>query len=71
MAGKTTIYHHLKMIHGNGFSDSERRKARESVIYGLVDIFKKARQQLRNPMPSEDIEVRLMPICYKVEQGLR
>ena len=58
MAGKTTIYHRLQMTHGNGFSDSERRRARASVIHGLVEVFKKARRQCRNTIPIEDIEVR-------------
>ena len=57
MAGKTTIYHRLQMTHGNGFTDFERRRARESVIHGLVEVFKKARRQYRNTLPLEDIEV--------------
>ena len=57
MAGKTTIYHRLQMTHGNGFTDFERRSARESVIHGLVEVFKKARRQYQSALPLEDIEV--------------
>ena len=58
MAGKTTIYHRLQMTHGNGFTDFERRRARDSVIHGLVEVFKKARRQHRTPLPIKEIEVR-------------
>lgn len=64
MAGKTTIYHHLQMINGNGFTDLERQRARESVIYDLVGVFKRARWNV-NPMPIEDIEACYVPICCK------
>ncbi|KAF6217703.1 hypothetical protein HO133_006530 [Letharia lupina] len=57
MAGKTTTYHRLQMTHGNDFTDSDRRRARESVIHGLVDVFKKARGQYQDPISIEDIEV--------------
>lgn len=57
MAGKTTTYHRLQMTHGNDFTDSDRRRARESVIHGLVDIFKKSRGQYQDPISIEDIEV--------------
>ena len=59
MAGKTTVYHRLQMIHGNGFTDFERRRARDSVIHGLVEVFKKARRQHRIPLQIKEIEVRV------------
>ena len=58
MAGKTTIYHHLQMIYGKGFTDLERRRAQGTAIYGLVDVFKRARLQYRDLIPLEDVEVR-------------
>lgn len=58
MSGKTTIHRHLQIECGYGFSDSEREKARESVIHLLVEIFKKARRQYKTPMLIETIEVR-------------
>lgn len=58
LAGKTTIYHRLLMTHGNGFTDSEQRRARELVIYGLIEVFQKARRQYRKSMPIRVIEVR-------------
>lgn len=62
MAGKTTIFHSLQMTHGNGFTDLERRRARESAIHGLVEFFKRARRQYRHLVPIEDIKV-----CSQIE----
>lgn len=56
MAGKTTIFHSLQMTHGNGFTDLERRRAREFAIHGLVEFFKRARRQYRHLLPIEDIK---------------
>lgn len=58
MAGRTTIYHSLQMTYGNGFTDLERRRARDSAIHGLVEVFKRAGRQYRNLVPTEDIKVR-------------
>ena len=49
------------MTHGNAFTESERQRARELVIYGLIEVFQKARRQYRNSMSIEDIEVSAQP----------
>ena len=49
------------MTHGNAFTEPERQRARELVIYGLIEVFQKARRQYRNSMSIEDTEVSAQP----------
>ena len=58
MAGKTTIDHRLQMTHGLGFTEPERRRARDLAILDLVTVFNKVCLPNRDSLPLKDIKVR-------------
>ena len=57
MAGKTTVFQHLMMTHGNDFSEYRLATSRDSIMNSLVDVFKEARRQHSNRMSIGHIEV--------------
>lgn len=62
-SGKTTVYNHLQILLGRGFSKSDRLKAREWIAKDLIDAFKAAKTELEFIRTDFDSEAIKTEVC--------
>ena len=57
LSGKSTVFNYLNVLYGDGFTLSDRREGRESIIGHLICVFKSAMMDADLRLNSEDREV--------------
>ena len=63
LSGKTTIYNHLQILYGKGFSKADRWDARQWLVNYLIDAFKTAKEDMVFIQTDHGTEMEDAEVC--------